>query len=404
MRRYWIPMAVLVSVCSLAHAQAQEPGNEEQAFSLRGFGTLGYASSSNSTAEFLRDLSQPTGVTRAGGAQIDSILGLQANYRFNEALEFTAQAVSHQRYDDTFTPEITWALLKYDVNPRISFRFGRIGTEFLMQSDSRMVGYSYLPVRPPVNFYGLVPINYGDGADVQLRLPLADGVLKGSIYLGDAREKLPPYDVNNSPVRAASIGYERGAVQVRLIHAESVLANSILGPAADFRDQLRTLGAVDAANAMDMQGTRSSYDSVGVAYDDGSWQLQAALNSVTHGTVLTENSKAGYVTVARRIGNLNPFMGYSWALSTPKSLSSGLANPFMAAAADAGIATALKRSHQDQRTSTIGVRWDFARNLDLKAQLDFVEGTADSTLLYDHVMPGWDGRTTVFSLALDFVF
>jgi hypothetical protein len=141
-----------------------------------------------------------------------------------------------------------------------------------------------------------------------------------------------------------------------------------------------------------------------VAWDDGSWQVQAALNTVTHDTVLTENSTAGYVNVARRIGNLNPYIGYSWTKSTAKSLSSGLANPADAATADAYIDSVLKRSHQDQQTTTIGLRWDFARNLDLKAQLDFVQGDATSTLLYDHLQPGWDGRTTVFSMSMDFVF
>jgi hypothetical protein len=400
MRHVLIPTVLLLSAA--LSVQAQEPDQSETAFALHGFGTLGYASSSNNKAEFLRDLSQPTGVGTGGGAQIDSILGVQANWRISESLEFAAQAVSHQRYDDTFDPEVTWALLKYELNPRVSFRVGRIGTEFLMQSDSHMVGYSYLPVRPPVNFYGLVPINYGDGADVQVRLPLTDGVLKGRLYLGEARENLPPYDVKGSPIRGASIGYEKGALRFRLIHAESDLANSEMG-LAPLRDQLNSLGAVAAANAMDMKGTRSSYDSIGLAWDDGSWQLQAALNAVVHGTVLTENSRAGYISVARRIGNLNPYAAYSWAQSTAKSLSSGLSGP-AAAAMDSAIASVLKRSHQDQQTTTVGMRWDFARNFDLKAQLDFVEGDATSFLLYDHVQSGWDGRTTVFSLAMDFVF
>lgn len=400
MRHLWIAMSALLSAGLTAWAQ--EPCRTDQALTLHGFGTLGYASSSNNSGEFLRDLSQPTGVGSSGGLQIDSILGLQANYRINDSLEFTAQAVSHERYDGTFNPEVTWALLKYDMSPRITLRVGRIGTEFLIQSDSRMVGYSYLQVRPPVNFYGIVPINYADGADVQLRLPLADGVLKGSLYLGEAREKLPPYDVNGSPVRSVSLGYEKGAVQVRLIHAESDLANSMLG-LAPLRDQLSSMGAFAAANALDMKGTRSAYDSIGIAYDDGSWQVQAALNAVTHGTVLTENSNAGYVTVARRIGNVNPFIGYSWALSTAKSLNSGLNGP-AAAVVDPVIAQVLQRSHQNQQTSTLGLRWDFARNLDLKAQLDFVQGDAASSLLYDHQQPAWDGRTTVFSLAMDFVF
>jgi opacity protein-like surface antigen len=401
MRHVWIPLALLAWLA--APVLAEEATSTEQAFSVRGFGTLGYAQSSNADAEFLRDLSQPTGVTNVGGLQIDSILGLQVNYRANEALEMAAQAVSHQRYDNSFTPELTWAFLKYDLNPRLSARLGRIGTEFLMQSDSRMVGYSYLAARPAVNFYAGVPINYGDGADLHLSTPLADGVLKGSLYLGVARERLPTYEVNGSQIRAASLGYEKGPFQLRLIHAQSVLTNSIAG-LQPLRTQLAGMGAAAAASALDMQDTLSVYRSVGLAYDDGSWQVQAALNHITHGTVLTENSRAGYLFVARRMGNLSPYVGYAWTQSSAKALDTGLTG-MAGAMLNPAVAAVLQASHQDQQTSTIGLRWDFARNVDLKAQFDFVHGEPTSTLLYRKVQQGaWDGHTTVFSLAMDFVF
>jgi hypothetical protein len=103
------------------------------------------------------------------------------------------------------------------------------------------------------------------------------------------------------------------------------------------------------------------------------------------------------------LGNVSPYIGYAWAKSSAKSLASGLSGP-MAAAMDPVIADVLKRTHVDQQTTTLGLRWDFARNLDLKAQFDFVQGDASSTFLYNQVQSGWDGRTTVFSLALDFVF
>jgi hypothetical protein len=399
MHYFWIPLVFLA-----ASVQAQEATTSaEQALALRGFGTVGFAQASNSQGEFLRDLSQPNGVSNHGSLLIDTILGLQLNYRASDKTELAAQVVSHQRYDGSFTPELAWAFAKYEWTPRVSFRVGRIGTEFLMQSDSRMVGYSYLPVRPPVNFYGIVPINYGDGADLQLRLPLGDGVLKGSLYLGQAQEQLPTYDVSGSPVRAASLGYDKGPLQFRLIHAESDLANSVMGDLATLRSTLAAMGATQAASALDMKGTLGAYDSVGLAYDDGSWQIQAALNRVTHGTVLTENSQAGYFNVARRMGNVSPYLGYSWTVSEAKSLATGLSGP-AAAMLNPAVQAALQSSHQDQHTTTLGLRWDFARNLDLKVQLDWVNGQPSSTLLYDHLQSNWDGHTTVFSLAMDFVF
>lgn len=369
---------------------------------MRGFATLGYAESAGGGAQYIRDLSQPGGVGAGGGASLDSNVGLQLNYRSTDTLEWIAQVVSHQRYDASYTPELTWAFAKFEVNPRTSLRLGRIGTEFLLQSDSRMIGYSHLAVRPPVEFYGGVPINYGDGADLQYRMPIAEGILKASVYAGTAREDLPANDLNGSPLSAVSLGYALGTLQLRLIHAEATLANASAG-LQPLQAQLAAYGAAGASNSLTVQGNHTRYDSAGIDYDDGSWQLALALNQISNSTVVIEDSRAGFLSLARRFGAFSPFVSYAWALSQAKSLDTGLAGA-AAAALNPAVAQALRASHQDQQTTSIGVRWDFARNLDCKAQLDFVHGDPSSVLLYQNVQSSWTGKTTVLSLALDYVF
>ena len=158
----------------IAHADEDSSAGSlsSDRFKFDGFGSLGIARSTNGEAEILRSLTPPEGITDHWSAKSDSILGLQASYRISDELETVAQAVSYLRDDGSFQPNITWAFLKYDVTPRFSMRFGRIGTEFLMLADSRLVGYSYLPVRPANEFYGIIPINYGDGIDARLRWPV----------------------------------------------------------------------------------------------------------------------------------------------------------------------------------------------------------------------------------------
>ena len=97
-------------------------------FKFDGFGSLGIARSTNGEAEILRSLTPPEGITDHWSANSDSILGLQASYRISDEVETVAQAVSYLRDDGSFQPNITWAFLKYDVTPRFSMRFGRIGT------------------------------------------------------------------------------------------------------------------------------------------------------------------------------------------------------------------------------------------------------------------------------------
>jgi hypothetical protein len=59
-----------------------------------------------------------------------------------------------------------------------------------------------------------------------------------------------------------------------------------------------------------------------------------------------------------------------------------------------------------QNTVSIGSRWDFMRNTDLKLQLDRTRIGAGSTGGLINIQPGFQlgGSVTVFSATIDFVF
>ena len=398
-----LTLATLLAGPYLSANAQSVPDTTASRFTLSGFGTLGLVRASNPDADPLRDVSQPEGATQKWSARTDSIVGVQGNLRLQPELEVVTQVVSHYRQDGSFRPEVTWAFAKFEPNPRLQFRAGRVGTEFLMQSDSRMVGYSYLPVRPNIDYFGGVPINYADGADAQVRWPAGDGVVRASVFVGVAREKLRTYETNGSPVTKASLGYDQGAWQFRYIHARSRLANSnesmrpLLGA-------LTASGASRFAQSMDFKGSASAYNSLGTSYDDGTWQAQLAINAIQHETSAIENSQAGYLLVGRRMGNWSPFVIFSRSKSAAKQLDTGLVGPNFSQLNQA-VKVLSTRSHLDSQTLSLGARWDFARNMDLKFQIDrSTGGSPPASLLYGDVKPGWNGKTTLLSVALDFVF
>jgi hypothetical protein len=371
-------------------------------FSYGGFGTLGVARTAGGADRPLRDISQPKGISDTWSARNDSLLGLQAGYRFDDALEAVVQGVTFLRDDGSYTPKLTWAFLKYDVTPRLALRFGRVGTEFLMQADSRQVGYSYLPVRPPIDFYGLIPFGSSDGVDARLRWPLGEGTLRLEALAGKASGDIPPYDLDGSRLLRGTLGYDWGHWQLRYIYAHARLSENVPG-AEPLRRTLTQLGATAAADALTFKDAAVRYHSLGMTYDDGHWQVQAALNRIIQESTLMEGLHAATVLVARRFGDVTPFAGYTRARSSRKTLDSGLPNPAFAPI-NAAIAQAMASSHLHRHTGTLGVRWDCARNMDLKAQVDFIHGSKSSTLLFEDGTSGDDGQARVFSLSLDFVF
>lgn len=376
---------------------------------LQGFGTLGLARSSNPTADFVRDLSQPNGATNSFSARIDSLLGIQANYSINEQLEAVLQGISHYRYDASFSPELTRADLKYSPNSNLSLRAGRIGTEFYLMADSRMVGYSVLTVRPPGDFFGMLPFNYIDGMDARISLPLASGVLRGDVYSGLAREKLPLedkiWDLDGSRLSGASLEYQKGPWLARMSYARIDFEHDLpIGALTDALRSTHVASAIAAANSMGVADTRGAFRSLGVVYDDGSLQVQLAVARTERESVMFENDRSGYALAGYRFGQVTPFIGYSWVRSTPKSLDTGLPiTPY--GALNALVSSNVAKSHSDQYTTTLGARWDVMRNVDLKLQYDMQRGTPTSVFpVRREQIPAWNGSTNIFSLALDFIF
>ncbi len=313
------------------------------------------------------------------------------------------QGVSHYRDDGSFRPNLTRAFLRFDIDPGFSLFLGRVGMEMLMRADTRMVGYSYLPIRPAIEFYGVVPINYIDGVDARLSWPVGNGILRVDGSFGIARETLPKYNFSGASVAKGSLGYDIGAWQFRYIYVQAKLPNEneALTP---LRDTLTLVGARGVADRLAIKDKVSAYHSLGAAYDDGDWQAQAAVNSIRHEPMTFQNSYAFNALVGRRFGSVTPYVGYAQIKSNAKTLASGLPNNPFFAQINSGLAQALTSSHADSRTVSLGARWDFRRNMDLKAQVDFLRTSKDSKLLLNNVDSDWNGRATVFSLSLDFIF
>ena len=382
---------------------------------ISGFGTLGVVRTDTDHAEYSRDQSQHKGATSSLTARQDSLIGLQAYFRASDTLEFVAQGVSRYGPRANYRPELMAAFAKFAATPNVSLRAGRMGVEFYMLADSRLVGYSYLTVRPPVDFFATLPFQYVNGADVTLTTPLGDGVLKAKAFAGQAGEDAPIYNellsLRGNPLLGGYLDYQSGAWQWRMTYAQMQFKHELPAPVSTLRDSLTQASlagfpsAAIAADRIAVGNTTSRYSSVGAVYDKGPLQIQGMLGEIRHESTLYQNVRAGYVIGGYRLGEFTPFAAYSWSRSRAKSLTSGLPDVVPAfALINAGLAGALARTHLDQNTFSLGARWDFRRDMALKAQVDMVRGARDSIFLYPINDAGFNGKLNVFSLALDFVF
>jgi len=412
---------IMLTLLSIEDARADDEAMSEVPSSslpsnvtFSGFGTLGLARSSSPNAEFIRDLSQTSGLKSGNWSGItDSILGLQLNWQVHPDVELVGQVVSKLDYEHSFKPEVMWAFAKWEPDPRMAFRLGRIGADFMMNADSRLVGYSYLPVRPSPDFFSPLFFSRLDGVDASMATPIAEGIVRGKLFAGKMPEKTAGgpgvWDSSGSPLWGAVLDYQTGPWLVRANFARIRFSHD----PNDYgmRDLLRQAGQVlnlsqpvAAAQTMVTKDKASNYISLGLVYDEGPLLLQGMWNSIHHESKLFEDSHAAYVLGGYRIKALTPYVGASFWKSHAVQYDTGLPNIPLLAPLIAGYQTYTQNLHEDQHTWTLGTRWDFSRNQALKLQWDAVRGKPNSRFPYARIDGNWNGKTDVLSITYDFVF
>jgi len=374
--------------------------------SLHGFGTLGVTRTTTDSAQYVRDLSQPNGADTQWTGSVDSLLGIQANVRIDPSTEGVVQVVSRYHADSSYRPELTWAFLRHDFSSDLSLRAGRLGTEFYMLGDTRLVGYTNLNLRPTPDFYGSLVFSYIDGVDVSATVPVASGLLRGKVFWGQSPEKTPYangilWNLQGSDLAGGYLDYSTGPWQLRLSHVQ-VRFNHEMPVDALLRsigDPLHGVPYLSLVPEMSMAGQHTNFSSLGLVYDQGPLNVQAMVNQIKHDGAAYADTKAGYVLAAYRLGAVTPYIGVSRSFSDLEALPS---SPYPGV--NDVTALLVAQSVTNQHTYTLGGRWDLQKNLALKAQVDWVRGQPSSKFPFKTVQTDWDGHMTVFSLALDFVF
>lgn len=397
----WLALGLLLS--GLGYASADSHSDNDR-LAIHGFGTLGLARSDNDTLQYVRDLSQPEGLTQDWSAKVDSVLGIQASYRITDDLDGVVQAISRYRHDGSHSPEISWAFLRYDPSPELSLRAGRLGTEFFMLADSRLVGYSNLTVRPPPDYYDSLVMSYLDGFDVTATLPVSENLLRGKLFIGRAAEDTPfiqplEWRLGGSLMLGGHVDYLTGPWQWRLGHARIRFDHEL--PFDAFVESAYGLpNFIDAVPDMSVRDRWAAYTSLGAVYEEGPLQVQLMLNQIDHDSAAYENSRAGYAIASYRIGKFSPYLGYSRVKSAAARIRADPSSPYTAIAIGLSSYT-----HSDQNTTFLGLRWDVRPGIALKMQVDRIDADPSSIFPYrEGVLNLWEGRMNVYSLALDFTF
>ena len=391
---------------------------QENPVKISGFGTAALTWSDDDRTQFGRP-------NQAGGAAdnfrtgVDSNLGLQADYAVNDWLSLTAQGLVRQDAEEHYGAELSWAFAKFRISDSLSVRAGRIGLPVFMISDYRNVGYANTMLRPPSEVYSQVPFNSVDGVDVTWRHDFGNTSLTSQLALGAIKSPLTGFHAHGKDIVALNIVAENGPFTLRAGHARTkvsindlaslnTLVGSLRAAGAGYRlPQVSALG--DEIEAKDAKGT---FNSLGLAMDWNNFVVQTEFAKRKTDTYINDTT-SWYVMGGYRIGKFLPYYTRS-ELKIDSVVSAAALGACPAGYPAACTATlqqlgnAVRRvsvsgiGQGEQTTDTVGVRWDFARSVALKVQVDRVKPKGNG--LFINAQPGFAGPVTVGAVALDFIF
>ena len=392
-----------------------EAAASDSMFTFGGFGTFSAVHSDESRADFTstRVEGSGAGYSRAWSPAVDSLIAGQASAQFTSQFSALLQVISQQNDDSSFRPHVERANVKYQFTPDLSVHVGRSALDVFLLTDSRNVGFANPWVRTPVELYNLVPLTSSDGLGVSYRFGVAGGTntLDGSV--GHTKFYFP---TGNGGTATASAGeqlalvdtYQHGAATLRATYGQAHVTIATYSP---LFDAYREFGAAgnSLADRYDVNDRIVLFYGLSAAYEPGDWFLMAECGrTVTH-SILGEKT-GWYLSSGRRFGKATPYATYG-QMTSKINHDPGLdlstlppsAAP-LAAALNEGLTAAAPVTQQ--RTFSLGARFDVARSVDLKLQIDRTQFGSDSYGLLINVQPDFrpGGSLTLVTATVDFVF
>jgi hypothetical protein len=397
--------------CPQGVCDPADPGASMFAFS--GFGTLSVVHSSEDRADFTdNNIFQPNGAgyTHPWSAAVDSRIGAQVTAHFTPQLSAVVQLIAEQNYNNTYTPHVEWANLDYQVTPDFSVRAGRTVLSSFLFSDSRKVGYTLPWVRPPIDFYSLVPITGSDGVDARYQ----------SLFGGAANTTAVSYGVTHSDYPdGRSVARRQWAITDTLLYGPLTVyvtyheAHLTFSSLNALFNQFRSFGPQGGAIAdrYDQNGKLLQFFGTGAEYDSGHWFVVGEWGKTNFHSAVGE-STAWYVSGGYRLAKFTPYVTVGAVKADSNTSDPGLnvaaLPPSLAGYAgglNAGL-NAILGGIADQRTISVGTRWDLFNNVDLKLQADHTRLGSGSPGTLINIQPGFEpgGTVNLLSIAIDFIW
>ena len=358
----------------------------EEHLRINGFATVGLSTIADEGQEFQAYTFQRDGVREGEINYVNNTLfGLQAELLFTDAFSATVQGVVFNDYAKHYDIDADWAYLSYRTDFDLTVRIGKFRLPLFKSSELTYVGYARTWIRPALPFYGIGGFEHFTGIEAIYNTHLATTDLTLQAGYGSGDERTP----------ASTTGYREFksdnllTTKLTLEHETDSFSITYFRGDSDFRlvDGQGTLRQdTTVLNQMISVEAEVHYEGLGVEAGVG----RGWVDKVQPDELLL------YAGAYYQIDRWRPYLLYSSKEFQHKTVDSLRLPPG---------APPLLESPGDvsEDIYSIGIRYDFMEQADIKLQIDRIHGMrTNPQLLFSDDED--DRETTAFTIAVDMVF
>jgi hypothetical protein len=382
-------------------------------FRINGFSTLGLTYADNPTFGVRDDVGQE-GIFNEWSLKPNSRIGLQLNYQYSPRIKAGLQLIAKDHYEGgPLHDALHWAYVDFKLNSMFELRVGRMGQDLFMLSDYRNVGFAQLWAHAPIEFYGQLTTEYKDGLQLRLVKDAFGGQFFGQLSLTKANASslrsgnLQSFGFDFGENVDLSLAWENDTWLFRFSHSAGKASadQDLLEPIQAILSEAVAYGWSDIAPWIDefqIDGNQITYTSFGIKFTQSDWLIQSEFNHIDTGSDIATNSNSAYVLIGKHINQFTPFIVGSKAWNSQAVLPDA---PAYLSAYQTGTQAIVDTFHIAQKTLGLGLRWDVAHNVAVKAQFDRTWVKANGAYLLDsYQIPSQADAIDRYTLTVDWVF
>jgi hypothetical protein len=357
---------------------------------ISGFGTIGFVSTDSNDFGYRADFSKTGGVFKHDLDFAESSnLGVQFDIIATDEIDFVVQAVYRDQTEFNLDTLLNLAFIRYAPNANWSFRLGRTAYDLFLLTEYRDIGYAYTWAHVPSEIYGAIPHRYLDGADVTYRRPLGDLSFSAKLFYGKNEfainafslpEAFPLGMVNivGLALDLQSVNWDVAMNRTHLKFGTQEAESLVLGI-----KQLNELvpnfsaiwpNAVTFANDIDLEHSHGTYTSVSGQYRFNTVTVVSEFSKTDTNTLAVQGVESGYLSGIYHHNSHNFFASIAFSNSEKYNLDglNQLALEQVPGGSEifANTQVLLNYYSINQKTLSLGWRWDFDENMSFKFQLD----------------------------------